>query len=184
VPTDTRPDRQRHFQDREKAAEAGRRGAAALAERRRTEAAALEALPEGDEGAALLGMPAAGEAASRQDRAIVRRLEQDAAKGDVAAARELREWRRRDPAREAGADALRLALLVSRLSTVQRRALFDWVTDALREQESPAQQDNREGSNEGDEAVPSAREEEQEADPHPPEPRDSDAARGTEPSDR
>jgi hypothetical protein len=111
----------------------------------------------------------------------VRRLEKDAAAGDVAAARELREWRRRDPAREAGADALRLALLVSRLSTVQRRALFDWLTETLAEEELPAQQDNRQGSIETVQALPHAAKPVVEPDSHPPEPRDSDDAAGTAP---
>lgn len=38
------------------------------------------------------------------DAAIVRKLRQKAARGDVPAARELREWQARDPASDAGGD--------------------------------------------------------------------------------
>jgi hypothetical protein len=60
---------------------------------------------------------------------VVARLEQAAKKGDVAAARELREWRLLDPAQGAGQDALRLALLIGELSAKQREALLDWLLD-------------------------------------------------------
>jgi hypothetical protein len=71
---------------------------------------------------------------------VVLRLEQAAKKGDVAAARELREWRRLEPAKGAGRDALRLAQLIEQLSTQQRSALRQWLLDQLRAGEAPAQQ--------------------------------------------
>jgi hypothetical protein len=77
---------------------------------------------------------------SAVDRAVVARLEQAAKKGDVAAARELREWRRLDPARGADQDALRLALLIAQLSAQQRAALRQWLLDQIRADEAPAQQ--------------------------------------------
>jgi hypothetical protein len=119
---------------------------------------------------------AAGEGiASAADRAIVSKLEAAAKRGDVAAARELREWRRLDASKGAGQDNLRLALLVSQLTTANRRELLDWLVERLREQESPAHGEVREGSDRGEEALPSARAE-REAEGHPREPRDSDSA--------
>jgi hypothetical protein len=85
---------------------------------------------------------------------VVARLEQAAKKGDVTAARELREWRRLDPAQGVGQDALRLAQLIGQLSTEQRRAMRDWLLDALRDQDRPAQAHNREGSVEADDSLP------------------------------
>jgi DNA-directed RNA polymerase specialized sigma24 family protein len=76
---------------------------------------------------------------------VVARLEQAAKRGDVAAARELREWRRLDPAQSAGQDALRLAQLIGELSARQREALRRWLLDQLRADEVSAQQDGREG---------------------------------------
>lgn len=89
--------------------------------------------------AAELAQDATTDGSSAIDRAVVARLEQAAKKGDVAAARELREWRRLDPAQGAGRDALRLALLIGDLSAKQKRALHDW----LLEQERPPQANNR-----------------------------------------
>jgi hypothetical protein len=80
-----------------------------------------------------LAQDASTDGSSAVDRAVVARLEQAAKKGDVAAARELREWRRLDPAQGAGQDALRLALLIGELSAKQKRALHDWLLDAQRE---------------------------------------------------
>jgi hypothetical protein len=91
---------------------------------------------------------------SAVDRAVVARLEQAAKKGDVAAARELREWRRLDPAQGAGHDALRLAQLIGELSTEQRQALLGWLLDALRGQDRPPQASNREGSVEANDSLP------------------------------
>ena len=168
--TDTRPDRHRSFRDPEKAREAGRKGGLARQAQLRAEREALEELPGADEGAALGRTAAAAGAASTQDRAIVRKLQAKAQAGDVAAARELREWRRLDAAQAVGADALRMAQLVSALSNPQRRALHDWLVEQL----SPAQQDIREGSNEVDQALPEEREVAT-SEPLPPAPRDSAA---------
>ena len=93
----------------------------------------------------------------------------------MAAARELREWRRLDASQGAGQDNLRLALLLAQLTPANRRSLLDMVMELLREQEAPANEDNRQGSVETEEALPSARAE-REAEGHPREPRDSDSA--------
>ena len=98
------------------------------------------------------------------------KLQAKAQAGDVAAARELREWRRLDAAQAVGADALRLGQLIAALSNPQRRALHDWLVEQL----SPAQQHNREGSNEADQALPEEREVAASR-PLPPQPRDSAA---------
>jgi hypothetical protein len=83
-----------------------------------------------------LAQEATTDRSSAVDRAVVARLEQAAKKGDVAAARELREWRRLDPVKGAGQDALRLALLIGELSAEQRRAMLDWLGHTLREQDA------------------------------------------------
>src|SRR5262252_5948806 len=176
VATSTSTDRKRPFHDREKAREAGRKGGLARADRRRQEQAALEDLPEPEEGVARDGMAVAGGVASAQARAVVAKLQAKAQAGDVAAARELREWLRLDPAREAGRDALRLALLVAQLTTVQRRALHDWLIEQL----SPANGNNREGSNEVEQLAPSPAVD-RKAEAHPPQPRDSEPTRAAEP---
>jgi hypothetical protein len=110
----------------------------ALARRRWDKARAAETAnaPE-------LVQDAATDGSSAIDRAVVARLEQAAKKGDVAAARELREWRRLDPAQGAGKDALRLALLIGELTAKQKKALHDWLHDAMREPQSPEEADNR-----------------------------------------
>jgi len=105
---------------------------------------------------------------ARSDAAVVSKLQAKAEKGDVAAARELREWRRRDPAQDASADAVRLGVLITALPTTTRAWLVDRLVEA---QKLPAQQDIREGSVESDQSLPAhppAREEEQEAEGHPP----------------
>jgi len=127
-------------------------------------------LPEADRGALGDGVAAGAALASTQDRAIVAKLQAKAQAGDIGAARELREWRKQDAVQAVGRDALRIGQLVSALSRPQLRALHDWLVEQL----SPAQEDIREGSNEGDQALP----EEQEvatSEPLPPQPRDSAA---------
>jgi hypothetical protein len=84
-------------------------------------------LPAGD-AAALQTMVGFRTLASAADRRIISRLEQAAGKGDVAAARELREWRKTDPSAGAGIDALRLAVVIGQLSGAQRRQLLELVT--------------------------------------------------------
>jgi len=102
----------------------------ALARRRWDKARTAESSDAPD-----LARDATTDGSSAVDRAVVARLEQAAKKGDVAAARELREWRRLEPAEGAGADALRLAQLITQLSTQQRAALRQWLLDQLREDE-------------------------------------------------
>ena len=176
---DTRPTRKRHFQDPEKAREAGRRGAAALAERKAAEQATEEALVGIGEGVVVDGMAADAAIARRRDK-VVAKLQAKAEAGDVAAARELREWQRLDPAAEAGRAALRLAVLIAALPIPVQRELHDWLVEHI----VPANGDNREGSNESNQALPVGAEEQEaaaRADGHPREPRDSDAARAAEP---
>lgn len=163
------------FTDPEKARAAGRKGGLAR-QRQIREAARLtaEGLPEAGEGVERDGRAAAWEVARPQDQAIVSKLQALARKGDVAAARELREWRRLDPARGASADGLRLGELITQLSAANKRELLDWLLLTLREQEVPANGDNREGSVGTKPSVPSASAE-REAGCHPREQRDSDA---------
>ena len=180
VASDTRPDRRRTFQDPEVAREAGRRGGIARQAQLRAEREALQELPEGASGAAAGGTSPAAEHARTQDRAIVQKLQAKAKAGDIAAARELREWRRLDAAQAVGADALRMAQLVAALSASQRRALHAWLIEQLGEQESPAYDHNREGSDDVDRSLPEQEAGSREAEGHPREPRDSDVASGTD----
>lgn len=176
---DTRPTRKRHFQDQDAARRAGRKGHEAQKERRAAEEAAEAALQGLGEGVAVDGMAADAAIARRRDK-VVAKLQAKAEAGDVAAARELREWQRLDPAAEAGRAALRLAVLIAALPIPVQRELHDWLVEHI----VPANGDNREGLNESDQALPVGAEEQEaaaRADGHPREPRDSDAARAAEP---
>jgi hypothetical protein len=95
-------------------------------------------------GAVQTGMaaPSIGSSATAAvDAAVVAELERKAAAGDIGAARELREWRRRDPADDADADSLRLASLIVQMSRVERAELRQWL---LTKHETPAASVNRE----------------------------------------
>lgn len=63
------------------------------------------------------------------DLVVVRELERKAQRGDIAAAKELREWRRRDPAEGADADSLRMASIIVRLPRKLRNELRQWLLD-------------------------------------------------------
>jgi hypothetical protein len=144
----------------ETAREAGRKGGAVMRARAQ-ERRAREA-----EGAEPAGM-AASATVARSDAAVVQKLQAKAEKGDVAAARELREWRRRDPAADASADAVRLGVLITALPTTTRAWLVDRLVEA---QELPAQEHIREGSDHVDQSLPASHAsvaEEQEAEGHP-----------------
>jgi len=150
-----------HRFTKESARAAGAKGGATT--RRRAQERRLRE----EQGVEPAGMAPAATVA-RSDAAVVSKLQAKAEKGDVAAARELREWRRRDPAQDASADAVRLGVLITALPTTTRAWLVDRLVEA---QKLPAQQDIREGSVETDQSLPAhppAREEEQEAEGHPP----------------
>lgn len=129
----------------EQAREAGKKSAAKRAAKREAERRANElatsqgtssATSQGDRGVAPGGMGSGrgGSSAadgSQTDHAIVRELERRAQQGDIAAARELREWRRLDPAESADKDALRLAASIVQLSAATRSELRSWLQKAL-----------------------------------------------------
>ena len=145
--------------DREAAREAGRRGGAATAAARRRDREAAElAGVLGREGAAE-GLAASQPIrTSAADADVIAALRRDAKRGDVAAARELREWQRLDQAQGAGQEALSLALLATQLPSTLLAALRSTVLDLVRasqaEGERPAQEQNREGSDEADRSLP------------------------------
>ena len=143
VPIDTRPDRGGHKWTSETAREAGKKGGKAR-RRTRQELELLEGAVPGD------GKAAAAGVARPQDDAVVRRLQAKAEAGDVAAARELREWRRLDPAAELTQDALRLGVLITQLSAAARRRLLDLVLDVAKD---AANDGIREGSVESDQTL-------------------------------
>jgi len=81
-------------------------------------------------GATQSGMAASSTGSSATetvDQAIVRALERKAESGDIAAAKELREWRRCDTTKGADADTLRLASIISRMSRAERDRLRRWL---------------------------------------------------------
>jgi len=85
------------------------------------------------------------------DLAVIKALERKAQAGDVAAAKELREWRSRDQTADADADALRLAIIIGKLTVAERRWLHEMVTKA---QELPANEVIRKGTKDGFDAPP------------------------------
>ena len=146
---------------------------------KRAEEAAQAALQGLGEGVALEGMAGPGGVASAQDAAVILKLRAKALAGDVGAARELREWQRRDPAHEAGRDELRMALLFRALPVQHKRRVYDLIVE-LSQQELPANGNNREGSNEAEQLAPAGAAE-RNAEAHPPQPRDSEPTRAAEP---
>jgi hypothetical protein len=151
------------FKDAEAAREAGRRSAQVRRERREqqrllNEQAARQGtsadtlIPGGGAAPGGSGARGAGSSATDQaDIAVVRELERKAQSGDVAAARELREWRRRDPAQDADADALAIAAIVVRFTRSQRAELRSMLLQIL---EGPANEGIREGTIDGFDAPP------------------------------
>lgn len=83
-------------------------------------------------GAAQSGMAApltGARATTTVDLAVIQALERKAQSGDVAAARELREWRRCDPAEGFSADVLELAQIIADFSQEGRDAMRAWLME-------------------------------------------------------
>jgi len=153
-----------------KATKAARQAAREAAEQ--AELLAAEGAPGG-------AVAAAAAVSDPGRRDILAALLRDAKRGDVAAARELREWMRLDPSSGASVEAAQLATLITRLPVSARAALRTVVLDLAREEE-PAQEGIREGSDDVDQSPPATESRELEAEGLPPAASESRRADRTE----
>jgi hypothetical protein len=171
-----------NWDDPEKAREAGRKGGVALARRRR-EARELAELAEslGQEGVAPAGLAAAAGVSPSDERAILKALTDAAKAGDVAASRALLERQRLDAAHGLSAATLGLGRAIDALQPTVQHELREWLLEAVRRAEEPAQDENRQGSDHADQSLPESCAASRRAEGHPPEASESRAALRTEP---